>query len=334
MADNVTLRDVALEAGVDASTASRALDPDQAHLVADSTRKRIVRVAASLGYVRDERARALRRGKTDTVGVIVADLANPYAGEVFQGIENILYEKGMMALLAETQDEPRRLEQVLAHLMQRRVDGVIITAATSENSNLVAALRGRLPLVLALRYLPHVDVPAVVFDERFGASLVAQHFADRKRHKVAQLCGPPGVSTFDDREAGFAAECARLGLETSRLHLRTARPNIEGGRLLMQALLSDAPLPDAVFAHNDLMAIGVLQAIREAGLRCPEDIAVVGYDDILVTEHIRPPLSTVRVPAVQLGRTAAEMLLSLILGHNEVPSRVSLAPTFVERASG
>jgi LacI family transcriptional regulator len=331
---NVTLRDVALEAGVDVSTASRALDPVRAHLVAELTRKKVLRAAAALGYVRDERARALRRGKTDTVGVIVADLINPYAGDVFQGIENALYEKGMMALLTETQDEPTRLEQILAHLLQRRVDGLIITAATSENSDLIAKLRGRLPLVLALRYLPDVDVPAVVFDERYGAALIAQHFASRRRTRVVQLCGPPGVSTFDDREAGFAAECTRLGLETSHPHLRTTRPNIDGGRQLMEQVLRDGQAPEAVFAHNDLMAIGALQAIREAGLRCPEDVAVVGYDDIIVAEHTRPPLSTVRVPAVQLGRTAAEMLLSIILSKNGMPSRVSLAPTFVERGSG
>lgn len=334
VARQVTLKDVASEAGVDASTASRALDPLQAHLVADGTRKKVSRAAAALGYVRDERARALRRGKTDTVGVIVADLTNPYAGDVFQGIENALYERGMMALLTETQDEPTRLQEVLANLIQRRVDGLIITAATMENSDVIAQLRGRLPLVLALRYLPGVDVPAVVFDERHGAALIAQHFSSRRRTRVAQLCGPSGVSTFDDREAGFTAECARLRLETSHPHLRTTRPNIDGGRQLMEQLLNDGPAPEAVFAHNDLMAIGALRAIHEAGLRCPEDVAVVGYDDILVAEHTRPPLSTVRVPAVQLGRTAAEMLLSLIFSRNEAPSRVSLAPTFVERGSG
>jgi LacI family transcriptional regulator len=303
-------------------------------LVADSTRKRVVRVAENLGYVRDERARALRRGRTDTVGVIVADLANPYAEELFQGIENALYDKQMMALLTETQDEPRRLEQVLTHLIRRRVDGVIITAATSENSDLIAKVRGVLPLVLALRYLPDVDVPAVVFDERHGASLVAQHFHDRGRTRVVQLCGPSGVTTFDDRETGFAAECARLGLEVTHSSLRTVHPNLEGGRQLMEEVLRDAQRPDAVFAQNDLMAIGVLQAIREAGLRCPEDIAVVGYNDILVSAHTRPALSTVRVPALQLGRTAAEMLLSLILRNTTIPSRVSLAPMFIERASG
>ena len=322
-----------MEAGIDVSTASRALNPEQAHLVADGTRKRVMEAAAALGYVRDERARALRRGRTDTVGVVVADLVNPYAGEIFQGIENILYERHMMALLTETQDEPGRLEGVLTHFLQRRVDGLIITAATSENADLIARLRNRVPMILALRYLPDVDVPAVVFDERHGAGLVAKHFFARGRNSVVQLRGPQGVSTFDERAAGFAAECSLLGLEMSHSNLRASHPNIEGGRQLMEELLRDGTRPEAVFAHNDLMAIGALQAIREAGLRCPEDVAVVGYDDILVAEHTRPALTTIRVPAVQLGRVAADMLISLILSRPETTSRLSLAPTLVQRAS-
>jgi LacI family transcriptional regulator len=330
----VTLRDIAREAGVHPSTVSRALDPAKASLVNDETRAQVQAAAQALGYQPDVVARSLRRGRTMTLGVVVADLGNPYIAPVLRGIENNLESRGLMAMIAETQDDRSRFNRVLDHLVSRRVDAIITTAARTGDEHTLRKVARSVPVVLAVRNLPGTRLPSVTHDDDRGGRLAAEHLAELGHRRVGQLEGPRDISSFVERAAGFAAAAERLGVEIVESPEWAAHPTRPEGRRLMEALLaSGAVLPPALFAHNDLMAMGALQALGEAGLRCPDHVLIIGYNDTPATEFVDPPLSTIRLPGYELGRLAADMAVMLIEEPTREPAQLTLPPTLVARES-
>ncbi len=331
----MTLEDVARAAGVHYSTVSRALDPERVGRVNLATRKHIETVARRMGYRRDMVASGLKRGRTHTVAVVVADLSNPFIAPVLRGIANRLESAGLMSLIGETQDDPARLERILDHLLSRRVDAIILTAAKLGDRPILRRLKRQgVPLVLAIRNVPGIRLPACTDDERLGGTLAARHLLGLGHRRLAQLRGPRDISSILERAEGFSkAVAAAHAVEVKVPNATEATPTVEEGSRLMHRLLdSKRPLPTAVFAHNDLMAIGALATMKERGLRCPEDISVIGYHDLPQVDRLTPPLTTVRQPQEELGRLAAEMTIGLLDGQAR-PQRHRLAPTLIVRGS-
>ena len=309
----VTLRDVAAAARVHVATASRALDAETTHPVSRETRALVQRVAEELGYRHHMMARGLRRGFSSTVGVVVADLGNAYTAPVLRGLEHSLERFDYMALVTESRDDSQALERAVGHLLARQVDGLVLAAVRADDLVRVVGWMARVPVVLAVRGLPGSGVPAVTHDDLGGARLAAEHLAELGHRRVVQLPGPLDVQPFRDRHDSFAETAAELGLLVWAAPAAD-RPDFDEGRRLMAQALADPRPATAVFAHNDLMAMGAVRALRDAGLDCPRDLSIVGYNDVPMADCFDPPLTTVRLDGYQVGRRAGAAVLAAIRG--------------------
>jgi LacI family transcriptional regulator len=330
-----TLEDVAREAGVHYSTVSRALDPNKVWRVNVVTRKHVQAVARRMGYQRDMVASGLKRGRTHTVAVVVADLGNPFIAPVLRGIANRLEQAGFMSLISDTQDDSARLERILNHLLSRRVDAIILTAARLGDGAVLRRIsRQGTPVVLAVRNVPGIRLPACTDDDLLGGTLAARHLLALGHRRVAQLRGPSDVYSFVERASGFSKTVAAAGAVEVEVPSTALTPTLDEGERLMRLLLDRRRvMPSAIFAHNDLMALGALAVMRERGLNCPGDFSVIGYNDSPQVDRVMPPLTTIRQPSEELGRTAAEMTVGLLAAPDRPPASRSLAPTLVVRES-
>ncbi|MFT3865272.1 MAG: LacI family DNA-binding transcriptional regulator [Solirubrobacterales bacterium] len=310
----VTLRDVAARAGVHVSTASRALDAAGEGRVGTATAERVRSAAAELGYSRDLLAAGLKRGMTMSVGVVIANLDNPHNTRVIRGITRVLEASDFVPLIAETGDNRERFERLLEHFVGRRVDAVITSAIHLDGEELLARRLGdAVPVVLAGRGLPDTDHNSVLHDDVTGGALAARHLVSLGHRRLGQLAGPVDIDTFIRRACGFSAAVCEAGAEEiAATAPGSVTPTFIEGRRLMGALLDAPTPPTGVFAPSDVMAVGALDAIASRGLRCPEDVSVVGYDDIPVSRFVSPPLTTIDMPAEELGAEAARMALAAI----------------------
>lgn len=331
----VTLKDVAEHAGVDVSTVSRALSDDRANLVNAGTRVRVIRVAEELGYRGNLQASALRRGRTQTIGVVVADLSNPFIGPVLRGISQGLDGRRLLPIMTESRDSSETLGRVCELLLAQRVDGVICTAGRTADKATLTRLAKETPTVLAVRRWAKSKITSVSHDDQQGGRLAAEHLVSLGHQRVAQLVGPRDIGSFEDRTRGFADEIVRLGGECLDIELDVHLPTFDAGRELMTALFDTAgtDLPTAVFAQNDSMAVGAMHLANERRVHCPDDLSIIGYNDAPLTAHLTPALTTVRLPGYEVGRLAAELVVSLIEESEQPPSSVMLAPELVVRDS-
>jgi LacI family transcriptional regulator len=329
------MRDVAARANVHLSTASRALDPQQAGRLSPETVARVEAAAAALGYAPDLLAAGLKRRRTQTVGVVVADFENPFTGSLSRGIGTVLAEHDNVALFAETAEQRgTRMAEILRHFVQRRADAVIVTAAHVSDGPALAEAAAAVPIVLAIRGVEGIGLPTVLHDDFNGASLAAAHLLGQGHRRFAQLVGPVDIDTFQRRRDGFATRLARDGVEPATGGDAAAAPTIDEGRRLMDLVLDEAPIPPtAVFAPSDVMAVGALEALAARGLRCPADVSIVGYNDIPLVGHLSPPLTTVRLSSEELGRTAGRLALQMIADPGLDTQILRLPAVLIERGS-
>lgn len=332
---DVTIRDVARVAEVHISTVSRALDPSKSSLVSPETRQRVLEIAEDLGYRPHLVAAGLRRGKTRTVGVIVSDLGNPLIAPFVRGVTQALDQAGYMPLVADTQDEHGRFERVLTHFAARRVDALISSAARfdDEEATVGFATQG-IPVVLATRVLPGSGLPSVRVDDEAGGRLAAEHLLELGHRDLAQLRGPLDVEPFRARTAGFDAALDAAGIEPAAVARGAVEPTVCYGEQVMAELLEQADrCPTALFVQNDLLALGAIKALRQAGLRCPDDMSIVGYNDLFFAEYVDPPLTTVRLASYELGHLAGGLALELIDDPELEAHTVVVPPTLIVRGS-
>jgi LacI family transcriptional regulator len=330
----VTLRDVAERAGVHVSTASRALDEGSASRIGAATAERVRGAAEELGYSRDLLASGLKRGETRTIGVVVADLDNPNNAGLIRGIARVLEDADFIPVVAETAESRERFERLLNHFVQRRIDVLITSAVHLDGATILRDLLGPdLPVVLAIRSLPGTDYNAVIHDDATGGALAAQHLVSLGHKRIAQLAGPTDIDTFVRRSAGFSRAVTAAGRDEILLPGDSAAPSFDEGRRRMSELLDLPTRPTAVFAPTDVMAVGALDAIAGRGLRCPEDMSVVGYNDIPMSRYISPPLTTVELPSEGLGAEAARMALDSVADPEARGKLVELPASLVVRRS-
>lgn len=331
----MTLKDIAESLGVNASTVSRALDPAKAHLVKDETIARVRQAAKHLGYRGDHVAGSLRRRVTATVGVIVADLANPFIAPVIHGIANALAAEQMLPLIFETQDDPDQLKWGVDHLLSRRVDAIIVAGARFGDRLVLEAATQFTPVVVAVRGLPGSPLPHVLHDDRAGGAMAARHLIELGHSRLAELRGPMDIGNFVARHEGFRDACRDAGVEVVGSLGYGARPIREEGERLAGDLveLCGTSLPTAVFAHNDLMALGALSVFRQHGLVCPRDISLIGYNDSPTIDQVDPPLTSVAYPGIEVGRSAGTLALQLIARNDRPIPGAVFQPRIVIRES-
>lgn len=329
------MQEVAEAAQVHVSTVSRALDPAKASLVSEATRARVLQVAEELGYRPHLIASQLRRGQTQTVGVVVPDLGNPLYAPFVRGVAHALDEHGYLPLVADTQDDHDRFRRTLHHLWSRRVDAVITTAARASDRATVCDLADRgLPIVLAVRTLPGSGLPTVDHDDTGGGRLAAQHLVELGHRCLLQLKGPADVTPFLHRGEGFSAAAAAAGCEEVEPPTTATHPTVDEGRRLMRAVLAGSgPLPTGIFAQNDLLALGALEVLRSHDLWCPDDVSMVGYNDNFYAAHARPAMTAIRLPGYHIGQLAGAMAMDHIRDPDDAVTSVSTAPVLLVRES-
>lgn len=337
-----TLRDVALRARVHVATASRALNARQEHLVTEATRERVREAADALGYRANTIAQSLRRGVTGALGVIVPDLGNPFMVSLLRGIERESSRREVLPLVAETHDDPAVLRSVVTRLLGNRIDGLVLGAAHTSDGALITEIERVVPVVLAVRTIApdsssgaatHLEV---LPDDVSGARTAVEHLVALGHRRIAEVPGPGMISSFINRTAGYRSAIGSTPevRDVSTGDRAEASTVAEGRRVTAELLRRDPGLwPTAIFAHNDLMAVGALDALRAAGLRCPEDVSIVGYNDAPLSDHLDPALTTVRLPGIALGEHSARMLLGAIAGEPAGTRRIVLMPEFIQRHS-
>ena len=328
-----TLKDVARHAGVHPSTASRCLDPTQSGRIAEETRERVQRAARALSYRPHPEASNLRRRRSHCVGVLIPDLTNPINAMLLRGITDKLESEGYTPVIFETRDSESRLDRALEGLKDRRVEGVVNTAARhGDRRRLREFMRDGTPVVFAARDISGVRATRVLTDDFRGGALAAGHLLSLGHRRIGQITGPADVTAFVERARGMRSVLLEAGVPAEPATVEATSGSVGEGRSGAQRLLRAQRVPTAIFAHNDLLAIGAVAALREAGLRCPDDLSVIGYNDTPLTEYLAPALSTVRLPAVEVGQLAAERLLAA-LHEDATPTVVSLQPRLIARES-
>ena len=329
-----TLRDVAAAARVHPATASRALNPETRILVSEDTARRVSAAAAKLGYRPNPVARSLRTRRSHTVGVLIPDLNNPLFPPIVRGLEDKLASAGYVALIGNTDADASRERLLFEQMRARHVDGFVLATATLHDRLLVEAAAADVPVVLMNRLAQDYSFPSVSVDNEQGARMAISHLVRHGHTRIAHIAGPQEASTGVSRLRGFREGMAAHGLAVQEdLVAYANRYTVEEGTRCARELLAARHGFTAVAAANDMLAIGCYAALDEAGLQCPDDISVIGFNDMPFIDRLRPPLTTVRFPHYQLGTEAAQLLLERI-GEREAPVKILyLAPELVVRKS-
>jgi LacI family transcriptional regulator len=330
----VTLKDVARLAGVHPATASRALNPDTRLLVSEATARRVTDAAATLGYRPNAVARSLRTRRSHTIGVLIPDLNNPLFPPMVRGLEDRLAADGYVTLIGNTDGRLDREYQVFEQMRARHVDGYAFATARLHSPMLADAARDGLHVVLMNRTAEDDSFPSVTVDNARGARLAVDHLTGLGHRRIGCLAGPQGLSTGLNRYRGFLAGLRAAGQPADPALVAFAEAfSIEEGHRRGRELLAAAPGLTAIAAGNDMLAIGCYEAIEEAGLSCPGDVSVIGFNDMPFIDRLRPPLTTIAFPHYQLGTEAAGLLLGLLAGTPAAHRAVLLAPELVVRGS-
>jgi LacI family transcriptional regulator len=333
-ARSVSVKDVAAAAGVSLGTVSNVLNrPDQ---VSERTRSKVEAAMAALGFVRNESARQLRAGRSRTVAYIMLDAANPFFNDVARGIEGAA-EMADLSLFSCNSDNRADRELVyLDRLEQQRVQGILITPVDPNSPMLDELPRRGTPVVIVDRTRLGNTHCSVAVDDVLGGDLAATHLLELGHTRIAFVGGPDSIGQVRDRRLGALRAFERTGLDSSHLTvIESEALTVAEGRSAGQRLagLPSSTRPTAAMCANDLLALGLLQQCVTLGLRVPQDLAIVGYDDIDFASAAAVPLTSVRQPRLQLGRAAAELLLDEAANPDHEHRQVLFTPELVVRAS-
>jgi LacI family transcriptional regulator len=318
----ITLKMVAERAGVSVNTASRAINnkPD----ISKETKKRILQIAKELGYIRNAAAVALRTKKTGTIGAVIADNRNPFYAEVLNGIEEAAREKNYHIILANTQRDYQKEEEVINLLLAKRVDGLLITPVQDRDDDIKNLIDANIPFVVVGRDFENIEVDAVYNDEVKGGFLATEYLIKKGHKKIASINGFLHKSPAKGRLEGYKKALKKYGIPFDDALVTVGDIDVKDGYERTKQLLEKGLNFTAIFAYNDMMAFGAMQAIKEKGLRIPEDIGLVGYDDIPFASLISPPLTTIRLKKQDLGVESVKLLLSRINGNRKKTKKVML----------
>jgi len=326
----VTIKDVARAAGVSVASVSRALNGHES--VTESTRKRIVEIAGELRYVPHAGARSLITRRTQTIGVLLPDLYGEFFSELIRGMDSAARARGLHLLVSSSHGSPSEAAEALRTL-QGRVDGLLVMAPHSDNGVLATNIPAGLPTVLMNTRLADTDFPTLSIDNQGGAIAMMNHLVGVGHESIAFIAGLSGNFDAEERLAGYRETLARL-LPKADETILPGDFNEESGYEAGLAICALGRRPDAIFAANDMMALGCLFALTEKGLRVPDDIALAGFDDIPIARFVSPQLTTVRVRIADLGRDALERLVMQIEAPDvERPASVPLSCEIVIRMS-
>lgn len=328
-----TIHDVARLAAVSVATVSNALN--SARPVAEETRARVMKAVEALGYTPHAAARSMRGMGSGLLGLIVADITNPFFTSLVQSVERAANAEGFAVLLCNSDEDHDREEKSLQLLRTQRVDGIILAATGHASAGRASALgQLRVPIVLVDRGLPEFGLDAVILDNRRAALEATRHILAFGHKRVAMIAGPSSVSTGADRLSGYREALLEAGIPYQERWVVDAGFREERAYDAACAMLGARERPTAIFAANNLIAIGVMRAIADCRLRCPEDVSVVSIDDFAWANAFRPRLTTVAQPVAAMGEAAVRMLRQRIAGTGPAQAQVEvMQPMLIARDS-
>ncbi|PTM59736.1 LacI family DNA-binding transcriptional regulator [Desmospora activa] len=324
-----TIKDVAKLAAVSVSTASSSLNGKK-H-VKPETRKRVEAAAKQLNYQKNGSASDLKKIKTNTLVLILDDLSGPFFSELIRGVQDVALSNGYDLItcssLGGKNMTPKRF------LLEKRSDGVVILAHNLDDETIARSARNGFPVVVLDRNLPHTHTLHIQVDNERGGYDAANYLLNLGHRAIAYISGP--VVSYDNQERykGFLKALSENGLTLPGKWQICGEFTQQGGYHATNMLLSQRPLPSAVFYANDEMAIGGLQAFAESGIKVPEDISIIGYDDILLSQYTTPPLTTIHQPKYQMGSLAAHLILQVLNGEELEQQSYTLQTQLIERES-
>jgi len=326
-----TIREVAESAGVSYATVSHVIN--NTRLVSQETRERVLAAMDALNYRPNALARSLRQGKTHTIGLILPDSANPFFAEISRGIEDEAFKRGYSVFLCNTELDTQRELFYVDVLSNRQVDGIIFVAAGDQADSLDFLIRRNMPVVLIDRDIPNVEVDAVLTDHQLGGFLATRHLLELGHKRIACIAGPSSITPSAERITGYRKALEEAGLAPDEDLILRGDYHSRSGMEITQVILRMDPRPTAIFALNDLMALGALRAAAEAGYSVPGDLAVVGYDDLEIARFTTPPLTTIAQPKKEIGAQAIQLLVDRMSRKSRAPSRLVLPPELIVRRS-
>jgi LacI family transcriptional regulator len=329
----VTLEEIAKATGFSVPTVSRALT-NSSYPVNPVTRQRIIEVAQLLGYKPNLSARSLRTDQTNTIGIIVDDISSPFAPPIVRGIQDYLKDFDYLSLIVNSDWDPQLEQEAITTLVSRPVDGLVFVEYSHFAKN-QALEQSHKPYIFVHRLFGLSINNSVVPDEDYGAALAVNHLLGLGHRRIAYINGPEGWHSARRRWISYQNELVSHGLTVEPALVQPGDWELEGGYQAAKNLLSLSELPTAIFAANDLMALGAIYAIQDAGLKVPADIAVVGYDNRNFSRICRPRITTVSMPVYEMGQKAAELLVKQILaGRVEVDEIKVQGRLFVRETCG
>ena len=326
-----SIYDIAKQAGVSAATVSRVINNER--YVSLKTQEKVKRVLHDTGFIPNANASSLTKKRTNTFAVVVPDLTNPFFTEIIHGIEGQAAARKIAVIVSNTDENIDKERKALRFLTERRVDALIIASAARSGDHIISCLGEDTPIVLLDRQPQGLKADLVRSDDHRGAEILVDYLVGLGHRKIGFIAGKRGISTTKLRLDGYRLALEKYGLECQAELIAQGDFKKEGGREGMLALLALPNPPTSVIASNNLEAIGALSAIREMGLRVPEDISLVCLDDIELASLVYPFLTVVAQPVRTMGAVAAQLALERLDGKAEQPREVVMQMTLLERRS-
>jgi LacI family transcriptional regulator len=325
------MREVAERAGVSVTTVSHVINNSRP--VNPQTRHRVEEAMQTLGYQPNVLARSLRRGVTHTIGVILPDSTNPYFAEVVRGIEDTSFDQGYSVILCNSDNDLDKERHYTNVLVEKQVDGIIFVAAGLSSENIYALQVRGVPLVLVDRHVPEVLVDNVLTDNLLGGRLATNHLIELDHRIIGCISGPKGVRLSSERIDGYRQALKSAGISLDPRMIVEGDFQYQSGYEGSKALFNQQPSPTAIFACNDLMAIGVYRFAHENNLNVPEQLSIVGFDDVRLSAYTNPPLTTVHQSKHEMGSKAAKLLMERIADQDLETRQEILATNLIIRGS-
>lgn len=328
------IREVAEQAGVSLGTVSNVLNRPE--MVAEATRLRVQAVIEQLGFVRNGSAHQLRAGRSHHLGLVVLDVTNPFFTEVARGVEDAANEAGYVVILCNSDSSPEKEGRYLHMLHEQRTAGVLITPVQNDVTYLQHLRQRDIALVLLDRPSRARDLCSVAIDDALGGELAVRHLLELGHRQITFVGGPLKIRQYAERRRGARRAIKMAGFDPDEVLSEILLPtqNARSGESCVEGLLARKLRPTAIFCANDLLALGVMRGLNQRGLKIPQDMAIVGYDDVEFASMLSPALTSIRQPKYQLGRAAAELLLHEINKSEEHQHKqIMYQPELIVRAS-
>jgi len=332
MSSRVNMHDIAKRAGVSIGTVSNVVNG--VVVVRDPLRRKVLQAIEELGYQPSQLARALRRDYSNMIGMIIPDVTNPFFPALVRAAEDVAYSKLYRLVLCNSDNDPKKEASYLNELQSYLPAGLLLIPAVESRLSHAPIHNGRTTPTVCIDRMPKGWKGDIVKTaNEAGAYSAAHHLIDYGHRRIGMITGPPHLANSQERLKGFQRALKEARISIPAAYVQAGNLDRPSGLEAALRLLRLSSRPTAIFAANDLMAMGALLAVRELGLHCPEDVSIVGFDNLDVVELLMPPLTTVQQPAYKLGAAAAELLLQRISGLTEPAHEVVLDTTLVRRAS-